>query len=73
MRFCSMVACFFDCHTIQVFDDSMYPSRSAGGGVTRASIASGVGCPYSGSPEFDMIEVIDATRVGCSIAITCTR
>ena len=45
---------------------------SGGGGASRASIASGEDAPNSGSPVIDMIEVIESTRPGCSIAIICT-
>jgi hypothetical protein len=32
----------------------------------------GVLCPYSGSPEDDITDVIESSRSGCSMAIVCT-
>ena len=51
---------------------SITPARSVGGGVSNAAIASGAPCPYSGSPVVDMIEHIERTRAGWSIAICWT-
>ena len=43
-------------------------ARAARVPAARSS-ASGLDCPYSGSPVVDIIEVSVSTRSGCSIAI----
>ena len=58
------------CHVFALW--SRYDSRSSGGRVSNASIASAVAVPTLRSPVVDMIDVSDSTRSGWSIAIRCT-
>ena len=50
----------------------MADSRSVGGGPVSRAYASGDDFMYSGSPVFDITDVIDRIRSGCSMAIVCT-
>ena len=50
---------------------SMNSARSEGEGVKSAVIASGAAGGTSRLPVVDMIEVIERTRAGCSIATVC--
>ena len=52
--------------------EATYDSRSVAGGAVSNAKASGVDSPYSGSPVRDITDVIDSSRSGCSIAMTCT-